>query len=114
MNKKLIIQRILASFLLGIFAFSITPKIILHNVVANHKDTPFASNSEKKAQINKAGFNCNCDNLVVESPFTDQHEPFEIIINHFFLPPIIKNINSVKTVVQYYPALRGPPAFHTA
>ena len=100
--------------MLAVFAFSITPKIILHNVVANHKDTPFASNAEKNAQLNKAGFNCNCDNLVVESPFTDYYEPFQIIINKSFLPQIIKNINGVKTIAQYYPALRGPPAFHAA
>jgi hypothetical protein len=100
--------------MLAVFAFSITPKIILHNVVANHKDTPLSSGSEKNAQVNKAGFNCNCDNLVVESPFTEELEPFQIIINNFFAPQIIKNSNSIKAVAHFHPSLRGPPAFYTA
>lgn len=100
--------------MLAVFAFSITPKIILHNVVANHKDTPLASNTEKNAQVTKAGFNCNCDNLVVESPFTDYQEPFQVLINNFYLPQVIKDVNSIKTVVHFHTALRGPPAFHAA
>jgi hypothetical protein len=105
---------VLAGFMLAVFAFSITPKIILHNVVANHKDTPFASNFEKNAQFSKAGFNCSCDNLVVESPFTDDYDPLHVIINTFYPAQIIKDVNSFDNTVYFYPALRGPPAFHAA
>jgi hypothetical protein len=97
--------------MLSVFAFSITPKIILHQFVANHKDTPFASNYEKTAQIHRAGLNCNCDNQVVESPFTDDFRPFQIYINSFFSSPSVPDTEDFQNAQFHYQTLRGPPAF---
>jgi hypothetical protein len=105
---------VLAAFMLAVFAFSITPKILLHNFVANHKDTPFTSNFEKTAQFHKAGFNCSCDNLVVESPFTDDFSPVQITVQTFFPSRIARDINNFRNGYHFYLTLRGPPAFYTA
>ena len=53
-----------------VFALSITPKLILHQVVATHED--LVSTTDKKTEkVSPAGFSCDCNHLVVESPFAD-------------------------------------------
>lgn len=96
--------------MLVLFAFSITPKLLLHNLVANHKDTPLKSSTNKTQQFDVAGFNCGCDNLVVESPFVENFIAAEIVAPSFFslhINPEIKNFISVN---QFYVGLRGPPS----
>ncbi len=95
--------------MLILFAFSVTPKIILHNLVANHKDVPLKSNFGNTAKLNVAGFNCSCDNLVVESPFVNNHIAPEIIIPLLFSLPINKEVNDLISIDQFYAAPRGPP-----
>lgn len=110
MFENQIIKKIVASFLLIVFALSITPTIVFHNWLAEHTDTCKQSTDTKAQQIGKQTFNCHCDNIVAESPFT-QTETFKS------LPPI--QIFSVAATVDIFqlPAsqtifhsLRGPPA----
>ena len=54
--------------MLMLFAFSVTPKIFLHILAANHTDRP-ANNRDSKAQISKAGFSCAVESVVAESSF---------------------------------------------
>jgi hypothetical protein len=110
LKKNTIIRSLLAAFMLVVFAFSITPKIVLHDFIANHKDTPFKSNFEKDAQLNKAGFNCSCDNLVVESPFTVELAPVQIIIASVFPARLTGHTNNFNSGHHFYFELRGPPA----
>jgi hypothetical protein len=65
------ISRFVAGFVLVVFAFGITPKLALHNLVANHKDrtTRHVHRDPGCTHWAKAGFHCPIDNLVVESPF---------------------------------------------
>jgi hypothetical protein len=114
LKKNKFIQHFLAAFMLAVFAFSITPKIILHHFVANHKDTPFASNFEKTAQLTKAGFNCNCDNQVVESPFTDDIGPSLVFKQSFFSFYPIRDTKDFPDIQYIYQTLRGPPSSFTA
>ena len=96
--------------MLVLFAFSITPKLLLHDLVANHKDTPLKSSTNKTQQFDVTGFNCGCDNLVVESPFVENFIAAEIVTPSFFslhINPEIKNFISVN---QFYVGLRGPPS----
>ena len=97
--------------MLVIFALSITPKKLLHDLVANHRDKQalsFADNST--SQINRAVFNCHCDNLVVESPFTDDYSPI------IFINPAVFAQHKLLPVADFCSArhllfgLRGPPA----
>jgi hypothetical protein len=103
------IRKILAAFMLVMFAFSITPKLLLHDLIANHRDTPLKNNKDKTACIDVAGFNCSCDNLVVESPFVNDVISTEatIPVNYaLHIESAMKRINSVN---QFYFQFRGPP-----
>jgi hypothetical protein len=109
LTKNQTIKKILAVIMLALFGFSVTPKLILHNLVANHKDTPLKPNSANTEQLSKSGFNCDCDNLVVESPFVDDHSVTEIIIPVLFSLHINKDVNDFNVVSKFYIELRGPP-----
>ncbi len=69
LNGSPIIKQLCAGLLLLLFAFSNTPKKTLHDFFANHKDVPVRSSRSKTIQFSQSGFNCHCDDLVVESPF---------------------------------------------
>jgi len=97
--------------MLIVFAFSVTPTILLHDFFVNHTDTVKKKSSDSdREQVGKKLYNCHCDNIVAESPFTDT----EIIV---FLSPKqvlsspetddVTNISSYKIVSR---SLRGPPA----
>lgn len=94
---------------MALFAFAITPRIILHDAVAHHKDTPFATNDKQDAQLNKAGFNCNCESLVVESPFTSilEVESLQLLTMYAPLPAVGKE--NLSFIHRFYSKLRGPP-----
>ncbi len=107
---KSIIRSFGTSLLVLVFAFSILPKKTVHDLFATHKDSSFSFNDSKDQQISWAGFHCNCENLVVESPFIDNHLPtmMEILPDH--------SIQYVEHFTVYhkqyigFTALRGPPA----
>ena len=57
--------------MLIVFAVSITPTIIFHDLFANHTDTVTKTTNANQDQVGKKLFNCHCDNIVAESPFTE-------------------------------------------
>ena len=111
MIQATVFRRIISGVLLVLFAFSITPKKLLHDLVATHTDTKpgtFLSNTHT-AQIHKSGINCQVDQLIVESPFLE-------IMVHTALPlPVPKNDFYQKRVCFSFflplidNSLRGPP-----
>ena len=104
------IQRLLSSFLLVLFAFSITPKKVLHDLVANHRDTHSKACSDNSTtKIVKAGFNCNCDNLVVESPFVNDLVPVHFNVAKQFAQQQTFFRNNFNSLHHFYSELRGPP-----
>lgn len=109
MFNNSIIQKLIAGIILILFAFSITPKKILHDLVANHKDTPTNSNTSTTKQINPATINCDCDNLVVESPFFYQNNIIQIMapVSYLFLTD--NNIYTLYYQNHFDLELRGPP-----
>jgi hypothetical protein len=103
-----VIKKLCAFLLLLIFAFSITPKKALHDLIADHKDKSFSSSSGI-LQFNKAGYQCKCDNTVAGSPFTHQGSSVEVSsfkfnngYNHV-IPDGCYSFN------QFFFELRGPP-----
>jgi hypothetical protein len=107
--KNPIIRSVLAGVFLMLFAFSITPKKSLHDLITNHKDQTYNPCKEGIGEVSKAGFNCKCDNLVAESPFTQQLSVIELPV---LLPA------SAQYVIRYHHydysdnfffELRGPP-----
>ncbi len=110
MFKNQIIKKIVAAAMLMLFAFSITPTIVFHNWLVNHTDT-FKNYVHKKGdQLGKQTFNCHCDHVVAESPFT---EPDKAIISY---PAQSFSLFKAEPQVQYTSSpyflysLRGPPA----
>jgi hypothetical protein len=106
--KNFTIRTLLAAFILVVFAYSITPKIVLHNLVANHADNKKVLDSNA-TELSAAGFNCKCDNLVAESPFV----PEEVHINS--IAPIFFSFSETPESGFYssdrlFSELRGPPS----
>ena len=111
MFQSAIFRRIISGVLLVLFTFSITPKKILHDLVAAHTDAKpgtFLSNTHT-AQIHKSGINCQVDQLIVESPFLE-------IEVHALVPLLIPKNDFYQTRVCFSffltvldNDLRGPP-----
>jgi hypothetical protein len=107
--KQRTIQKIIAAFMVVVFAFSITPTIVFHNWLADHTDTVKRSIETKGDQLGKQTFNCHCDHIVAESPFTETAKTL--------IPYPSQHCPSVKAElkVQYFSSqqflysLRGPP-----
>jgi hypothetical protein len=95
--------------MLMLFAFSITPTIVFHNWLARHTDTVKKSAETKGRQLGKQTFNCHCDHVVAESPFT---EPNKTVIT---FPTEGFPLFNAELQVQYisshciHYSLRGPP-----
>jgi hypothetical protein len=106
--RKGIIRAFLAGVMLVMFCFSITPKFLLHRLLANHKDSPISNST--KAQLTSSGFHCDIENLVVEAPFLSNN----INVN-FHIPVVFAsyrnkltyNFTCRKNIIS---CLRGPPA----
>ena len=109
MFKNQTIKKIVATGLLLIFAFSITPAIVFHNWLVKHTDTFKKDTNTKSDQLGKQTFNCHCDHVVAESPFT---EPDKTNISY---PAQAFSLFKAELQVQYtaspyiHYSLRGPP-----
>jgi hypothetical protein len=110
LRSNLIIKKISAFALLVLFTFSMTPKLILHNLVANHKDTPYAASKEKNATLSVAGINCHCEDLVVTIPFISQPEPVYSLQPGFSTIRYAESISSFQGLSHFFFELRGPPS----
>jgi hypothetical protein len=109
-RKQPIIRRLLTGLLLALFALSGTPKIFVHDLVAQHKDTRCKFSHGSHTDVERATFTCHTEDLVVESPF----------ITSAALPgmqvPVICISNIVELTARLYAffpvrySLRGPPA----
>ena len=102
--------RAFGSFLLLLtFTFSMTPKILLHGLVAHHKDI-HSNTGGQTDQLTKDGYHCDCESQVVVLPYLDlpAYNPLDLAL---FFPPF-----QCREGDQIYPAghfifgLRGPPA----
>ncbi|MEO6541302.1 MAG: hypothetical protein ABIN74_09940 [Ferruginibacter sp.] len=109
MYKNQAIKKIVAAAMLIVFALSITPTIIFHNWFAGHTDTAKKITDQKDEQVGKQTFNCHCDNIVAESPFT---EPAQTIIppaEQLFSPVKFDKQRSLTNSPNIFHSLRGPP-----
>lgn len=111
MLQKSHILKLVTGFILVVFAFSITPRKVWHDLVANHKDlaTSHYQTSKKGDQVHRTVINCNCDQLVVAAAFVAKSFIYFIEI------PITENNYILKPYcVLFYSSiddfgLRGPP-----
>ncbi|HEX9510298.1 MAG TPA: hypothetical protein VF939_07435 [Puia sp.] len=103
------IRPFLAGFMLALFALGITPKILIHALVADHEDTHLALDHGKTDQYNKAGFHCTIDNLVVESPFLDHTISLEWGLPKCFAKRALPSYKDHLSSSHFIFGLRGPP-----
>jgi len=95
--------------MLALFALGITPKIAVHALVAHHTDRHLSVWQATKDQLNKDGFHCRVDNLVVELPYI--HCPLSLQ----WVVPAAFGICQMRVENQYHSfsdiifGLRGPP-----
>jgi hypothetical protein len=96
--------------MLALFALGITPKILLHTLVAHHTDSHPVKGHDGTDRYNKAGFHCDCESLVVESPFLDQKISIELGIPSAY--PVCQSVieNNFPPSPFFIVGLRGPPA----
>ena len=114
-NKKYLsetstIRSLITGFLLLVFALGITPKLTLHNLFASHKDGSTFVKKTGQTAISKYAFNCQCENQVIESPFTVVDDCFVLSKAKFFTS--FENDFTEKYLAHHLFGftLRGPPA----
>jgi hypothetical protein len=95
--------------MLLIFGLSITPKLVLHQLFANHKDTP-ARSITAKAQLTTSGFHCDIDNLVVEGPFLTESITLIFNIQVLFATYQNRPAHNFASIANLVSSLRGPPS----
>ena len=110
MFKNQIIQKIVAAALLIVFAFSITPAIVFHNWLADHTDTLKKCTDTNGEQLGKQTFNCKCDNIVAQSPFTDPDKEINTPVENIFSSVKVDKHVHFTTALHIFYSLRGPPA----
>lgn len=108
--KHPIVKRLLSGILLVLFALSITPKKTLHDWIVNHKDGVTHTVASDIAQLSKDGFNCDCQSLVTESPFTADYQSVDIIASQSFIEHPAIQLHQVYTSTCFFFEHRGPPA----
>ena len=96
--------------MLIVFAFSITPRKYLHDIVANHKDSFFVSGDDGALALHKAAVNCHTDSIVAESPFANDAVEINISTPVIFSEKQPAIIVSCITAASLFSRLRGPPS----
>jgi hypothetical protein len=107
--RNSIIRNLSAGLLLVLFAFCVTPKKIIHDLLADHKDAPFTLAGTAQQQFEYSGFRCNCDNLVVESPFVSDFIPVLIQVERGYIEHPVDRPIPFTVPPHFYFELRGPP-----
>src|SRR4051812_10070887 len=110
LSAKIIIRKISAGFLFLLFVLCVTPKKALHDLIADHKDSPFAAISSAQQLSSNSGFRCNCDDLVVESPFISDFAPIEIVVATGYAEHVAATSDDFRILHHFYFELRGPPS----
>lgn len=109
-GRKQWLSRGISAVMMLLFALSITPKKILHDLLVDHQDD-IAYHLQSAPLIIKAGFHCDTENQVAESPFTTT--PTVVLPEPMLFSFIAHNENTTgclhATTVFHY-SLRGPPA----
>lgn len=109
--KYQIVKKATAIILLVLFAFSVTPIKVIHDLVAKHHDSKSVSyqTGAYKPQLSRPGFNCLLDNLVVESPFTNPGILFqERVLAVYSIGTVSLDYSFISSNHPVF-GLRGPP-----
>jgi hypothetical protein len=108
--KSVFIKKLVALAMLIVFAFSITPTIVFHNWLVGHSDTLKRSTHTQGKHIGKQTFNCHCDNIVAQSPFTETDKAVITPTEQVFTYVKFERVVLLISPPHHYFLLRGPPA----
>jgi len=109
MYKNRVIRDLTAGTMLMLFALSITPKQLLHYVITGHKHSYLNSGGTENLHATKNNFQCNWNDQLIVSPFTDEPDfqlPQPVLFyasysNHYTLNYFSSEV--------FFSSLRGPP-----
>lgn len=97
--------------MLLIFTLSITPKVFLHDLTADHKDEASVILHCHDQHVSRVGFTCDCNNLVSTSPYTEEAVFQMPLPGAIALVPYVNRFTDpVYTAEIFFSSLRGPPA----
>ena len=112
MKHYTFISKTVAGLLVLLILLSITPKLFLHELLADHKDTPSCNDTRLVGPcIHKQGYNCQQSELVVPHAFIgnefqepEHHRDFRVCNTPFYFSYLTENFIS-------YSQERAPPQF---
>ena len=110
MYKNQLIRRFIAGGMLLLFAISVTPKQLFHDVITGHKHSYLKYEGAVNFHSPTNNFQCNWHNDAVESPFTEQPgftftDPLPLYSSYFN-----SNTCSYYSADHFFSPLRGPPS----
>jgi len=109
MSTPKFIRLFLALLLLATFTLGVTPKKLLHTWLASHTDSKPPAVENHLNSIGVAGFHCNVDQLVAESPFDGATTALSVVrvahcpVHHAAV------LYSFFSLHHFHNELRGPP-----
>lgn len=109
MEYKNYISKIVSSILLAVYLFSIMPRVVLHNIAANHNDVFVIQERDSKESIGENTIHCQLQDQVCTEPGLPEYIYYLVKQHSFFI--------DYETVLlkASYPSpilskpLRGPP-----
>ena len=108
-NYSKILRRAICIFLMSIFAFSITPAIVLHNLFADHSDTVIFHHHTNAHEVAKAGTDCHIVDFVAERNFIVPYTHININSRAGFSDFPNYFTSKYCPHFQFFKELRGPP-----
>lgn len=95
--------------MLVIFTFSIMSKQVVHDLIADHVDYKSAF-SHDETSVSQAGFNCDCDDLVVSSPYIGTVSTYRLSASLLYQAYQTTAHDFIHLSWHTTKDLRGPPA----
>jgi hypothetical protein len=104
------IQKVISCFLITLLALSNTPKIFLHDLIADHKDVSYSGKITQGQSVTKEGIYCHFDHFVAESPFVQTINSSECLVLFSYSPLKEDYKSNFYTTHFTHSTLRGPPS----
>jgi hypothetical protein len=111
LKERLIIQKILASWLLVLFTISFIPKSYFHDLLADHNDVISCEHPGKdETCIHPKGINCSFNDLVVTAPYVTVSTAWNDLLPTIFTENKYSYIQPFLEVCYLAAESRGPPS----
>ena len=95
--------------MLCVLVLSVTPKRFLHDIVTHHIHSYSQTGASNGEQLTIASYHCNCDDVVVASPFVEACHFILILPSNLFVTPNLVFNSGFISFNSVFASLRGPP-----